>query len=76
MGSIRGKLHFDRLKMTTGKMKTQSISTKPERRKDDDFEHEQSSSSATTLRYASSNMKHMKAAAAEQQLRTSRWVDA
>ena len=40
---------------------------------DDDFK--QSSSSATTLRYVSINMKHLKAAA-DQQSRTSRWVDA
>ena len=74
IGSIRRKLHNDRVKMTEDKMKTTLQSKKIKRRRDDDFG--QSSSSANALRFASSNMKHMKAAAAEQQLRTSRWVDA
>ena len=69
MGSIRRKLHNDCVIMTEIKMKTKLPSKKIKKRRDDDFVH--SSSSANTLRIASSYLKHIKAAAEEQRLRTS-----
>ena len=58
--------------MTEVKMKTKL----PSKKKDETMTlSKAASSSATALRIASSYLKHMKAAAEEQRLRTSRWVD-
>ena len=69
MGSIRRKLHNDCVIMTEIEMKTKLPSTKSREEETMTFEH--SSSSANTLRIASSHLKHIKAAAEEQRLRTS-----